>query len=207
MLLGNLATCYFYLRQFEDSLTAREDSLAILRTGGSRLDEAMGLMNLGAAQTELGRVGDAAASLKKSLAIARQIGDRNCEGHALENLGALYTKKQEYDEAIVFLQQALPVFSGTGRSHAELHGLGLVLYRLAICQLGLQRYAESISYCMQGLDVQNVTSDRLTEAWTLDVHAKALKATGRYPKPFSHGSVLLPYSKKSDTPVRPNPST
>ena len=53
MILGNLATCYFYLRQFEDSLAAREDSLAILRTDGSRLDEAMGLMNLGAAQTYL----------------------------------------------------------------------------------------------------------------------------------------------------------
>ena len=179
MILGNLATCYFYLRQFEDSLAAREDSLAILRTDGSRLDEAMGLMNLGAAQTELARLGDAVASLKESLAIARQIGDRNCEGHALENLGALYAKKQEYEEAIVFLQQALPVFSDTGRSHAELHGLGLVLYRLAICHLGLQQYAESISYCMQGLDVQNVVGDRLTVAWTLDAQGKALQATGQ----------------------------
>ena len=178
-LLSMLATCYFYLQRFEDSLRAREDSLAILRAAGSPLDEAMGLMNLGALQTELGRHENAASSLKESLAIAREIRDRNCEGHALENLGALYTSRQDYEEAIDFLQQAVRVFGGTGRSHMEMHGLGLALYRLAICYLELGRYKESAEHCLQGLEIQKEIGDRVTEARTLDTHARALQATGQ----------------------------
>jgi tetratricopeptide (TPR) repeat protein len=178
-LLGHLATSYFYQQRFEDSLLARENSLALLRAAGSPLDEAMSLMNLGAVYTELGRHEDALTCLKRSLIMARQIGDRNCEGHTLENLGAAYVSAGKYEEAIIFLQQAIPVFSDTGRSHAEMHGLGLVLYRLALCCLGLHRYTESMEYCAQGLNVAMAVRDRMTEALTLDTQAKALQATGQ----------------------------
>jgi tetratricopeptide (TPR) repeat protein len=178
VLLGHLATCYYYQRRFEDSLRAREDSLVIHRAAGSSLDEAMGLMNLGAVYTELGRHDDAVTCLKRSLAMARQAGDRNCEGHALENLGAAYVSAGRYEDAAAYLLQAVPVFGGAGRSRGETHGLGLVLYRLALCYLGLHQYPEAVQYCVQGLDIQRATGDRLTEALTLDTQAKALQATG-----------------------------
>lgn len=177
-LLGHLAACYFYLRRFEDSRQAREQSLGILRSAGSRLEMAMGLMNLGAVYNELSRHEDALSCLEQSLSMARQIADRNCEGHALENLGVVYINRKEYGNAINFLRQALSVFSETGHSHVEMHGLGLVLYRLAVCYLELHQYAESIDYGNKGLEVQRISGDRLTEAWTLDTQAKALQALG-----------------------------
>jgi tetratricopeptide (TPR) repeat protein len=177
-LLGHLATCYFYLQRFEDSLQAREDSLAIFRAIGSRRDEAMGLMNLGGLYTKLSRREDAINCLQQSIKMARDIGDLNCEGHALENLGAYCASRKEYNEAISFLQQALLVFSAAGRSYVGMHGLGLVLYRLAVCYLSLHQYAESIAYCMKALEIQQGIRDRLSEAWTLDTQAKALEAIG-----------------------------
>jgi hypothetical protein len=57
-------------------------------------------------------------------------------------------------------------------------GRGLILYRLAVCHLGLHQYAECIRYATESLGVQQGAGDRLSEAWTLDVQAKALHATG-----------------------------
>ena len=109
----------WHVRNFEKTIAAYQNAVAIFHAGGPRHREARVLTNLGNAQRGLGRFEEAIISHEDAAAIFRQTGDRHGLGDALTNLGVALRHASKFEEAITALQNAVAVFRETGDRHRE----------------------------------------------------------------------------------------
>jgi len=126
-------------------LDLTRQSLQIYRETGDRLNEAIGLTNLGEGWLKLGDLGRARRELDASLQMLRANGDRVMEGRALCNLSALALWQSDETRALALARQALDI-AVAGQARDMEVGAGL---RLGAAELALGRTAAARQACTQ----------------------------------------------------------
>ncbi len=93
--------------QWQEAITAHEQSLQISHELGDVHGVAQTLNNLGSVYLDQGKWQEAIAAYEQSLQTFRQLGDVHGEGLTLANLGVLYKNRHQPDQAKAHWQEAL----------------------------------------------------------------------------------------------------
>jgi tetratricopeptide (TPR) repeat protein len=150
-------------RRFDDWLAVASISRDAARRLGDRTNEAVTLINLGAALVEMDRFQEAISAHQDAAAIFRETGDRHSEGMALINLGLALVRAGRFEEAISAHQEGLAIYRETGdryREGASLNNLGLALREVG-------RFEEAISVHQGAAAILRETGDRHGEGVAL----------------------------------------
>ncbi|MCC2546101.1 tetratricopeptide repeat-containing sensor histidine kinase [Hymenobacter sp. BT175] len=107
MLYGNLSSLYFYLERFPQALRYTYKALALARSSGDRLGEALYLANLGTYYLETENYPEAEKLLREALQITRDIKHPRYEAGNLELLAIAFKFQGKLDQAIAYNLQAL----------------------------------------------------------------------------------------------------
>ncbi|MFN0205911.1 MAG: tetratricopeptide repeat protein [Planctomycetota bacterium] len=136
-ILASLAELYFRERDFEQSLTTAERSLAILKSPG-RIDH----VQLASVLQLIASVNEWKGNLDKAIELTEEaltyLRSSRKPGHvgiasALDSLGMLYHRKKNYEKAIPFLKEALECqLALTGENNSD---YGRVNLTLGLCYL------------------------------------------------------------------------
>jgi predicted ATPase len=105
--LGNLATLYWYVGEYDKALDLSRQALTRCDEAGLPFRRRIPLGDMGAAAAASGDVHLARGYLKESLSIARQAADRTQEILCQTHLGWLYVRLKQPAEALEHLQAGL----------------------------------------------------------------------------------------------------
>jgi tetratricopeptide (TPR) repeat protein len=150
-------------RRFDDWLAVASISRDAARRLGDRTNEAVTLINLGAALVEMDRFQEAISAHQDAAAIYWETGDRYREGVALDNLGLALVRAGRFEEAISAHQEGLAIYRETGDRHGE--GASLNNLGLALREVG--RFEEAISVHQGAAAILRETGDRHGEGVAL----------------------------------------
>ena len=182
-------------RRFDDWLAVASISRDAARRLGDRTNEAVTLINLGAALVEMDRFQEAISAHRDAAAIFRETGDRHSEGMALINLGLALVRAGRFEEAISAHQEGLAIYRETGDRHGE--GVALDNLGLALREVG--RFEEAISAHQDAAAIYWETGDRYREGVALDNLGLALVRAGRFEEAISaHQEGLAIYRETGD---------
>ncbi|MGI8884196.1 MAG: tetratricopeptide repeat protein [Pyrinomonadaceae bacterium] len=187
ILLSKLAFFFDFISEYRKALGYHEQSLAISREIGNRLEEGKSLNSIGNAYYSLGEYRKAIGYHEQSLAISREIGNRLEEGKSLSNIGNSYLSLGDYKKPIIYNEEALAISreiedrSGEGNSYGN---LGNAYYSLG-------NYERSIAYYEQHLAISRETGNRSGESINLSNLGNAYLSLGNYLKAIGYYEQAL----------------
>jgi tetratricopeptide (TPR) repeat protein len=126
--------------QYQKSLEAFKESLAIAKKSGDKKLEALMLCNLGKAYTILGNYASAIECLQQSVETARQTREKRQQSQSLVTLGHLFFKWGKHDKAGEFFEQGLTIAEKAGDKKATAEALAQV----ALLNYSIGRYQEAL---------------------------------------------------------------
>ncbi|WP_348239414.1 tetratricopeptide repeat protein [Trichocoleus sp. Lan] len=157
--LANLASIYYWVQQYSQSIDFQQQSLAIAREIADRPLEAKNLRQLGSSYSALGQHPQAIEYLQQSLTLAREIKNNKSEAAALGMLALAYQRIGDYQKAIDSWQQALPIFQQLKERRAE----GAALTSIGSYYQLLDKYPEARKFFQQGLVIAQELKDRSSQ--------------------------------------------
>lgn len=181
--LRSLGAALSYRGSYEESLRRNREALAISRETGE--DEGWCLNSIGDCLVSLGRFDEAIEQLGHALIAAERNGDAALAAHSLENIAPAYSALGRYlgeGEAIDCLQRSLAIFRDLGRAYGE----ALVLDKLADTYLSLRRFDEAVRFAAQALALHEELGNRLSEAATSRILARAFKGKSQCAEARAH---------------------
>lgn len=117
--LGNLATEYIHMGDFQHAIELLKQFLSISRKAGNRRCEGDALRNLSVSYFELGKPRLAKKHAEQALFITREIGDRRAEGLALICLGNAYSKLGRPQQGLQLFEESLPFLREVNDRYGE----------------------------------------------------------------------------------------
>jgi DNA-binding SARP family transcriptional activator/tetratricopeptide (TPR) repeat protein len=174
--LNDLAAAHYRLDHLDEAVTCAEQTLAIRRRLGDRLEEGQALSNLGVHYHMVGRLDEAVACYEESLAILRDVSDRSSVGRVLGNLGGVRQQLGRFDEAATCFEEAIAIHQEVGDHPSAGRDLG----NLGDLHHELGRFDEALACYEQALAIHRDVSDRYMEGATLHSMGRALHALGRH---------------------------
>jgi tetratricopeptide (TPR) repeat protein len=161
-------------------LISYEIALSSARHTHDRIGEALILMSLEFAYSDLGESEKSVAPLQTALEIFRDNGYRSEEGVTLVCLGRTYCNLGRFKQAIYYCQQGLIILRDT---HPVYESLALIALGYACGGIG--RCAEAADHFQAALAAAG-TSDKQTQGWALQGLGYAYRRSGRYEKAIHH---------------------
>jgi tetratricopeptide (TPR) repeat protein len=160
-----------------DWVQANKAVLELAHSTGDRVSQAYASLDLGIAQSWLGRYEEAIPYLREAIRIFRELGDRRGEGIGLFNLASCgYFQLSRYAEAMACLQEARPVLRELDDRQAQAsceRVVGIIYGRMG-------RHEEAIVCLHQGLTVYGELSDRRGRAMSLNSLGVVYGRVGRH---------------------------
>ena len=145
--------------------------------GGSRLDEAGALSELGRLRQLTGVYTEAAELMERSLAIYRELGSRQGEANALHDLGRVRYMTGAYTDADVLLERARTIYQDLGDRQGEANAL----CELGRLQMWTSNFPAAISLLEHARRAFQELGDRQGEAHTLRELGLVRTTTGDCP--------------------------
>jgi tetratricopeptide (TPR) repeat protein len=168
-------------RHFDDWLAAVSISRDAARRLGDRTNEAVALINLGAALVEVRRFEEAITANQDAAAIYRKTGDQRSEGMALNNLGAALREVRRFEEAINAHQDAAAIYRETGDQRSE----GMALNNIGAALVEVDRFEEAISAHQDAAAIFRETGDQHSAGVALNNLGVVLVKVGRFEEAIS----------------------
>jgi signal transduction histidine kinase len=148
--LGNiLATAYYRIDNFDESLRLYREALDIARRQDNARLQAAITQNMGNTYSDLGEVPDAVDSYLKSLELAEALGDSNTIAVVLDNLGTINTDENNFELAEEYLLKALDMSRDLGNPNYKITNH----MNLGILYKEMGRYEESQAEYEQAIEI------------------------------------------------------
>jgi tetratricopeptide (TPR) repeat protein len=194
--LRNLGQAYAAIGDAATAIAFHQESLAIERETGNRLEEAESFGHLGSAYATLGETRKAVELYQQYLLMARQLGDRKDEADALSNLGAAHTSLGDPRAAIRFLDQALEIAVDIADRHVESKALG----HLGLAYAALGETEKACDLYEQALLLARQIGDQRAEGATALNSAIALADSGDKALAIARAQAALRIFESFDDP-------
>lgn len=194
--LGNLGITYHALGEYQRALDYHQQSLAIDKTLGDRLQEARTLGNIGNVYNLLGDHRRALTHYQQCLKISRDLGDRLIESTSLGNVGTAYDGLGKYRRAIDFYKRHLQ----TARLIGDRLGEGNALGNLGIAHKNLGKHKRAIGYYEQHIKIACELGDLTGEANSLFNSAVSLNVLGDRPAAIARAEAALKIYEAIEAP-------
>ena len=120
----NLASAYYFLKDFHRAIEYFKQFLSIAEEVGDRAGEGCAYGNLGLSYGSLCEFQQAIECHNQHLIIAKEVGNRACEGKAYCQLGGIYIHFDEYQRAIEYNNKGLIIAKEVGDRAVQLQGYG-----------------------------------------------------------------------------------
>jgi tetratricopeptide (TPR) repeat protein len=192
--LNDTAKQLFLDEQYEESLIAFEQSLAIYVRLGDRQFEGKILDNMGQVYKVQGEFLQALDHYTQSLAIAREVDDKIGEARTLRNMGNVYIDQAQYGDALDVFLQALPIMQDIGDRTGEgytLSDIGSMYYQQG-------QLTESLTYLQASLLIMHETDDQFGEATTLSHIGLVYTGQGLYEESLASYDQALQIVREID---------
>ena len=177
----------------EPAINKLEQALLVWRELNDPYWVAWSLLNIGAANSSLGRYEKANEYHEQALAIYRELKNRAGEGTSLNNLGGTYYRLSSYEKAIDYLEQALAIH----REVKDRAGEGTALNNLGIANYGMSRFEKAVDYHEQALTISREVKDWDGEGRALNSLGIAYRKLGRYEKAAEYFEQALALHRKN----------
>jgi len=145
----NIANVYYYLNNFERSLSYYRDALNIARKIGDSLFIAQILSNMGGVYIQFGEYEEALKNFQEALEIDRRKLNRKGEAIRLSNIGHIYGVLGDTDKALEYFTQALQI----DESIKNKSGMAIRYGNIANCLLQKGEYEESVRYLKNAVEI------------------------------------------------------
>ncbi|MEZ2340104.1 tetratricopeptide repeat protein [Microcoleus sp.] len=165
-----------------------EEALKLYREARDSHGEAIALMGIGKAYSDLGEKLKAREYYSQSLHLFRAASDRSGEAVNLNNIGQVYSELGEKQKALEYYSQSLPLSRAVVDRRIEattLTSIGVVYSELGEKQKALEYYSQS-------LPLFRATGDRRGEAGTLNSIGVVYSELGEKQKALEYYSQSLP---------------
>ncbi|OLP20005.1 hypothetical protein BST81_02725 [Leptolyngbya sp. 'hensonii'] len=167
--LGNLATVYLELKEYQKAIQPLGELLALTQALNDRQGQADALEKLGRAYRALKDYANALPIYEQYLKLARESGNPTDLMVAYGSLGLVYDALGKSDQAIGAYQQALKFARETKSPRGEQAALG----NLGTVYLGLEDYARAIDVFQQALKLAQREADHYGEAKAMNYLGRA----------------------------------
>uniref|UniRef100_A0A0C1RB69 Transcriptional regulator n=1 Tax=Tolypothrix bouteillei VB521301 TaxID=1479485 RepID=A0A0C1RB69_9CYAN len=191
-LLTTLGTAYYWLGQYQQAISIRQQSLEVARKIGDRQLEAQSLHNLGTVYNLLGQYQRAMELYQESLEIARDLRDRQHEAKSLNGLGTAYYWMGQYQQAVEFRQQSLEIAISIG----DRQGVAIALSGLGAAYSLLEQFQQAIEFHSKQLEIVRELGDRQGEAIALGGLGTAYCGLKEYQQAIKYHQQHLEIAKK-----------
>ncbi len=169
MSLGNLASCYYNLGDFDLSLELRKQAIAIQQTAGLTTALRDSYLELGSSQLRQGQTREAIESMRRSLALASAEDDPEIYSLIASNLSSALETSGELDEAEKLNEHAI----AANRGQDPEARVALMLNQAAIAE-HRGRHEEALRI---DLDAAAAANNKYpVEAWSADAAIAAIYA-------------------------------
>ncbi|HSK80218.1 MAG TPA: CHAT domain-containing tetratricopeptide repeat protein, partial [Thermoanaerobaculia bacterium] len=148
----------------EEAQARFQEALAVARTSGNQIQEAIVLSNLGLLYTDMGEPHKGLEPLTAALELARRRGDRDSQFIALNNIGYAYDRLADTQRALRSYEEALSVARTLGSPREE----GIALNNLCDTYRSLGDWEKARGLCLQALDLIRKLGDTANEARILN---------------------------------------
>lgn len=147
--LGNLATVYNHINDYEKAIEILDQGYAIAISTGNKQSEGSMLTSYGIAYFQKGEYDKAVEFVKKSILVTKQIGDRQGECMALHNLSNFSLQFNDFELSIACSNSSLIIAKELGIRQSE----GAAYYNIGSCYFFKGEQALAIYNLQQAVDI------------------------------------------------------
>ena len=182
---GNIAECYFYLKNFKESLRSYQLCLDLVSTAGSVLDEDMAYKCLSAVHKAMGNMQEARVCTEKRLVLSQDVEDAvKCEAYS--ELAEIHLSMENLDQAISYFENQRKIAKESGNVESEISAVG-----------GLGRVHEKSGTFEQSLKFHLVEYELAERSANLEAEGKAASSLGLIYKHLGKYPDAVKYCEKA----------
>lgn len=148
-ILNNIGVTYYYIGDYERSVSAYQEGIDLYVALGNKTDEAMTLGNVAMIYNEMDDFEKAEEYSLKALDAYNEIGDVFDQVAILSNLSNIYKNKKDFRKCIEFSNNALDLSKDKGFTILE----ALIYNNLGLAYDGLCKYDSAMYYYQKALEV------------------------------------------------------
>lgn len=174
--LRNLAVVALRQGNFDEARTYFEQSLAMFREIGDRLNESTVLKNLGNLYFFEGNFSSARTCYEQAITLYREVGYKLGESDVINNLASVLDGTGDYDQIRTLLEQALTLKRQIGDRQGECS----ILINLGFFAVAQGDYTSAFTYYQLSLETAEAIHGRELEASTLNNMGVLFAAQGDY---------------------------